>query len=56
MTTVTMIEFTSQVGNPVPVKMRARLAVVTGSGIGDSGWAAASGSVFRELASWMTNG
>ena len=36
--------------------MRSKLAVVNGSGIGESGLAAASGSVLNEFASWMTNG
>ena len=55
-TTVMSTELPSHSGKCVPLKIRTKLAVVNGCGIGDSGLAAASGSVLKVFASWMTNG
>ena len=55
-TTAIRTELASQVGNAVPTKMRSKLAVDSGLGTGDSGFAAASCSVLNALASWITNG
>ncbi|WP_249713799.1 hypothetical protein [Rhizomonospora bruguierae] len=54
--TVTSSELPSQSGKLVLANRRVNECVSMGEGIGESGFAAASGSLLSALASWMTNG